>query len=138
MTPTCPYCGEPAELVTGKAIYPHRPELHRKRLWRCEPCDAHVGCHEPARGRRGFGDGTVPLGRLANAELRRAKQDAHDAFDPMWEKGRMARGAAYAWLAERMGMDERQCHITNMSVEQCRRVVAIMKERSDANARGDA
>ena len=69
-TVSCPYCNAPAELVRGDVIYRGRPELHAKRFWRCAPCGAHVGCHAPNR-RFGY-DGTQPLGRLANASLRKA------------------------------------------------------------------
>lgn len=66
----CDYCGDAAKLVTGKAIYPHRPDLFRLHFWQCEPCGAYVGCHKKEGGN---GDGTKPLGRIANAELRAAK-----------------------------------------------------------------
>lgn len=67
--PTCPYCQRPSLLVTGKTIYPHRPDLVAKRFWQCAPCDAYVGCHPPAgrNGKGGQGDGTVPLGRRARS-----------------------------------------------------------------------
>lgn len=74
----CPYCRQPAKLVTGAAMYPHRPDLIHKWFYRCFPCDAHVGCHPGTRN---------PLGRLANFELRTAKIAAHAAFDPIWRNG---------------------------------------------------
>ena len=73
-TVTCPYCNNPAVLVGGDVIYPHRPDLYEKKFWQCDPCDAYVGCHRPGVG---YGDGTRPLGRLANAELREAKKNVH-------------------------------------------------------------
>ncbi len=90
----CNYCGRTAELVDGSAIYPRRPALAHKRFYRCLPCDAYVGCH----------DGTEnPLGRLANAELRREKMRVHAAFDPLWKDyGRRVRRRAYRWLAALM------------------------------------
>lgn len=126
--PMCPYCDEPAVLVPGIVVYPRRPDLARKPVWRCRPCDAWVGCH----------DGTErPLGRLANAELRQAKQAAHAAFDPLWKRKMerdgvsktKARGAGYRWLAEQLGIEARRCHIGKMSVEECRRVVEICTRR---------
>ena len=78
----CPYCGRHAVLVKGDVIYPHRPDLFEKNFWQCEPCGAYVGCHE-ANPKFGF-DGTQPLGRLADAKLRKAKWDAHAVFDPLW------------------------------------------------------
>ena len=101
MKPVCPYCQKPAQMVNGRAIYPHRTDLFRLVFWQCAPCDAYVGCHLPAP--RGLGDGTVPLGRLANAELRRARQQDHAAFDPLWRARHMNRRQAYAWLARQLG-----------------------------------
>ena len=110
----CPYCGKEAALVTGRKLYPHRPDLAEKRFYECKPCDARVGCH---------GTSTKPLGRLANAELRREKSAAHRAFDPIWKSRRMKRGEAYRWLAERLSMAREDCHIGMFDVADCQRVV---------------
>jgi hypothetical protein len=116
LVPVCPYCGEFSKLVDGSVIYPHRPDLFAKKFYQCAPCDAYVGCH----------DGTTkPLGRLANAALRAAKKRAHAAFDPIWKSGQKKRGSAYAWLADRLGIDKQDCHIGMFDVDQCRRVVEI-------------
>lgn len=121
----CDYCGNAAKLVTGKAIYPHRPDLYRLSFWQCKPCGAYVGCHKKEGGN---GDGTKPLGRLANAELRAAKTRAHAAFDPLWRERGMKRRAAYAWLAEKLGVSKAECHIGMMDVETCERVIAACRE----------
>lgn len=127
----CDYCGNPAEAVSGKTIYPHRPDLHGKNMYRCVPCNARVGCH----------DGTwVPLGRLADAKLRTAKQAAHAVFDPIWQaeaeagtpRGQ-ARNRAYAWLAEKLGIARERCHIGMFDVETCYEVVKICKNRERKN-----
>lgn len=118
MEPTCSYCGQKAKLVNGAVIYPHRADLHEKPFYQCEPCGAYVGCHP----------GTItPLGRLANAELRREKMAAHAAFDPLWKTKRMKRGEAYAWLAKKLRMKKEDCHIGMFDVDTCRRVVDVCK-----------
>lgn len=122
MTLACPYCARPAEIVSGADLYPHRPELHAKKFWRCQPCQAWVGCHPGTEN---------PLGRLADAKLRRAKSQAHAAFDPMWkEKMRRdgvrqnkARRAGYKWLAAQLGIAIDDCHIGMFDVATCWRVV---------------
>ena len=121
----CPYCRAEAPLVDGTVVYPHRPDLASLRFYRCTPCDAHVGCHKGT---------TTPLGRLANAELRKAKQRAHAAFDPLWKGGKrkLSRSAAYSWLAKAMQMMPADCHIGMMDVGQCQRVVEVCRARSDA------
>ena len=128
--PNCPYCSAVAILVTGADIYPHRPDLASKRFWSCAPCDAYVGCHPPATSPGGgMGDGTVPLGRLANAELRSLKQRAHAAFDPLWKSRAMSRRKAYAWLSTAMGLPSKNTHIGMFNEEQCRAVVEAVKAR---------
>lgn len=123
--PICPYCRNPAKLITGQELYPHRPDLFKIKVWQCAPCDARVGCHRN-------GDGTRPLGRLANAELRVAKQQAHAAFDPIWKarsETSLTRKEAYAWLSEQLDINFKDCHIGEFDVIQCRKVVAICKTR---------
>lgn len=116
--PKCPYCGNKSKLVTGEIIYPHRPDLHSKFFYQCAPCDAYVGCHP-------VGDGKSPLGRLANKELRKAKSDAHAAFDPLWREGPISRHQAYKFLAQEMGIPKDKAHIGLFDVSQCKRVVQI-------------
>ena len=123
----CPYCQSQAELVTGKVIYPHRQDLHSLNFWRCAPCDAYVACHKPGKG---YGDGSRPLGRLANGTLRRAKRDAHEAFDPIWKLGGMKRKDAYVWLAKELGIGVDECHIGEFDADMCCRVVGISNSRN--------
>lgn len=129
--PTCPYCGQPSLLVDGTVIYPHRHDLAQKKFYQCSPCDAYVGCHPKAapNGMGGFGDGTVPLGRLANAELRRAKAAAHAAFDPLWRFDGMRRRDAYGWLAKALGIPTQDCHIGLFDVTQCEAVISVVKAK---------
>ncbi len=112
----CPYCEAKAELVHGDAIYPHRHDLRDLKFYRCEPCEAYVGCHKGT---------TNPLGRLADAELRKAKMAAHAVFDPIWRSGRMKRTQAYQWLAAQLGIDPKDCHIGMFDVDTCCRVASI-------------
>ena len=116
----CPYCGGDVQLVSGRAIYPHRPDLSHKSFYQCAPCDAYVGCHPGT---------TNAMGRLANAELRVAKMKAHTAFDPIWKIGKMKRCSAYAWLAKALGIDQKDCHIGMFNSDECRRVVNVCAER---------
>lgn|SRR4030065_715298 len=122
----CPYCWKPAALVTGDVVYPHRPDLGEKNFYMCYPCSAYVGCHPGT---------TKPLGRLANAELRKAKQAAHSAFDPLWKKsGKQKRKAAYTWLASQLDIHVNDCHIGMFDVEMCRRVVEACRTQQQRGA----
>lgn len=124
----CDYCGKAAELVTGADVYNERPDLMDILIYRCEPCNARVGCHKGT---------TRPLGRLADPELRAAKMRAHTVFDELWrvKKGqpyaqsmKMRRKEAYAWLALEMKIDPDKCHIGMFDLEQCAAVLGAVKK----------
>lgn len=130
MTIACDYCHRPAQLVTGAVIYPHRLDLLHKRFWHCEPCNAYVGCHDRNQ-RLGF-VGDEPKGRLANAQLRRAKIAAHAAFDPIWKAKQLSRTAAYVWLASELGVSVANMHIGMLDMDGCNAVIAACQNRKRA------
>lgn len=116
----CPYCGNTAEFTDSAEIY-HGHGYGM--IYLCRPCDAYVGTHK----------GTdKPLGRLANAELRRWKIAAHGAFDPLWKGGEFRRNEAYRWLAGKMGLPKERTHIGMFDVPQCQKVIQIINERKYA------
>lgn len=123
----CSYCARRAVLLLDSApVY----GIDRGPLWRCPSCPAWVGCH-PRSDR--------PLGRLADLELRRAKQAAHRFFDPLWRHAvevrgwsrKTARGSAYRWLANELGIPAEDCHIGWFDLGHCRRVVAVCRPWAD-------
>ena len=129
--PLCAHCLTPAAVVSGVDVYPHRPDLGHKWFWRCGRCpDAYVGCH---------GITKRPLGRPANAELRKARGILHDQrVDPLWKtalvtvdyqpedpKARAiilntARARVYEFIAWKMGLDRDECHVAMFTLPQCR------------------
>jgi len=122
-TVLCNYCGNPAQITLGRYIWPHRTEMHDKRFFICVGCDAWVGTHEKTG---------KPFGTLANFELRLWRHKAHRAFDPIWEakvaagiERHNARNRGYKWLARQLGINKDQCHIANMDIETCKRVVEL-------------
>lgn len=112
----CDHCGQPAQLHLGREVYPHRKDLVDRRFWVCWPCDAWVGC-------RADDDQNHPLGALAKEELRDARRAAHEAFDPIWQRGVMDKPQAYAWLARTTGIPPVRCYIGLMDLDECRMVV---------------
>lgn len=86
----------------------------------CKPCEAYVTLN--SRGR--------PNGRVAKASLRKLRQQAHRAFDPLWQSGEMSRPEAYAWLSEQLDIPFEWCHIGMMGNVTCQRVVVVCQEKS--------
>lgn len=121
--PVCPYCKATSKLADSIVIYKQKSY---GMVWLCSnypKCDSFIGTHPDNR----------PLGRMANKELRTARKQAHLHFDTLW-RGKMqrdgvsqkdARIGAYAWLAGKLGVQTKDCHIGFMDVAGCRRVSAI-------------
>lgn len=65
----------------------------------------------------------------ADAPTRLARQQAHAAFDPLWQraKRRGARSRAYRWLARELGMPVEQCHIGWFDAATCARVIELSR-----------
>lgn len=125
--PVCPVHGVKAVLVPASVVY-GRDIKGARSVWICQDtnCDARVGCHDDGR----------PLGTMAGAELRRWRERAHAAFDPLWKGGtRQARGAMYRRLAEALGLE--RAHIGEFTVEQCQKAIRWSEQRHEAAAGED-
>lgn len=121
--PICPYCHKAAVKVGGNIVYPHRPDLFDRTMWFCRDCDAWVGCHRNT---------SIPLGRLANAELRVLKMAVHSCFDTLWQGGWMSRHDAYAWLSKVMNKPRRETHIGMFNEDECREAINHVRELTHA------
>lgn len=116
----CPYCGADAVPTTGRHVYPKRPDLASLRFIACTKCDARVGCHRCSG---------LPLGRLANADLRALRARCHNAFDKIWQlapprwRADVRRGA-YVWLACELGLYP--LHFGHLDEAQARRALALL------------
>jgi hypothetical protein len=123
----CPYCLNETEYVDSKEVYGKSFGM----IYLCRPCSSYVGVHK----------GTdKALGRLANADLRKAKMEAHFWFDkiaktnvinevwPVYFKNTSNRSKSYLWLSKHMGLDIDDCHIGMFDIDNCARVVEISKK----------
>lgn len=114
----CPECGSKAALMDRQEF---SPGLATKgKIWICwnHSQALTVGTHE----------GTdLPLGTLADIKTRRARREAHKAFDRIWKGANYgySRDAAYRSGAGWLGLKE--LHIGECNVDQCRRLIAWAK-----------
>lgn len=114
--PVCEYCGKLSEKVTGRDVYPLRSDLRSLVFYMCKPCNAYIGCHP----------GTdIPLGTLANANLRKMRSAAHAKFDPIWKDRFIKRKKAYALLATYLGIHVDDCHIGMFDADTCKKVISF-------------
>jgi hypothetical protein len=109
MPPVCPYCGAKSTLWPDSHVYRRG---YDSKVWCCDNwpvCDSYVGVHP---------DTNIPLGRLANKELRNNRIAYKRVFNFLWQdamkskrysKGK-ARTAAYRWLAEQLQIKQEDCH----------------------------
>lgn len=110
----CPECG--GEMVLRNSRY--------GKFYGCAnypDCDGKHGAHQ-ATGE--------PLGIPADRATRRARIEAHDAFDLVWKTGKMSRRSAYRWMQKAMNLSRDEAHIGRFTKEQCQRLINAVRRRS--------
>lgn len=116
----CPHCGGKVERVHNSEIYDGRAYGPWPWAYRCvnvKSCDSYVGIHPKT---------DIPIGTLATKPMRAARKAAKAAFAPLWEKQGMDKDAAYAWLADKMGIVPMEhCHVGWFGIAQCNQVIEI-------------
>ena len=118
MTPRqmrCPYCGAPAQLRSTAEIYKDPQQAGELYVCRNYPeCNAYVGTYPHTR---------IPMGPMANGELRHLRIRAHRRFHRVWRSGIMTRENAYRWMADYFGLRLRDAHIGMLSEYRCRELI---------------
>ena len=119
----CRYCGKEVVLTSNAEIY--GKEYGNGKCYLCRNCKAFVGVHTNT---------IIPLGTLANDELRCARKKAHNSFDRLWKKPTriMSRFEAYKWLSKQMGLEIEDTHIAMFESEQCQNVVKLARIKMES------
>lgn len=112
----CPYCLRKTVFTNSSVIYGRSYGM----VYFCSPCNAYVGVHKGTK---------TALGRVATSELREKKKSAHKVFDKLWREGEMSRSEAYLWLADRMNIQPKYCHIGMMNIEECEQVIGYCEKK---------
>lgn len=111
----CPYCGGHAVLRSADGIY--YDNSRNVMLYVCShypQCDSYVRTHAGT---------TIPVGTMANAELRNLRKEAHHYFDRLYKSGLMTKEGAYQWLADTISAPLSQAHIGYLGEYYCREVI---------------
>ena len=83
-------------------------------------CKNYPACDAYVRVQKGT---TIPLGTVANRELRELRAEAHRQFDKLFLRGYMSKHDAYQWLGGILGVPANQAHIGKLSVLACNLVI---------------
>ena len=116
----CPYCGAPVVYRSADGIY--NENKADTMLYVCShypECDAYVRV-QPGT--------TIPLGTLANGDLRALRREAHRYFDRLYTSGWMSKKEAYHWLANFLQTPQSQAHIGYLGEYTCKQVIRACKE----------
>ena len=81
-------------------------------------CDAYVRVHTGTR---------IPVGTLANYELRTLRRTAHQYFDRLHLTGLMSKEDAYRWLASLIDAPLSEAHIGHLGEYYCKLVIEQSK-----------
>lgn len=119
-SPRCPYCGSHSVLKSADGIY--RNNSRNTMLYVCSSfpaCDSYVRVHPGTK---------IPIGTMANRELRALRNEAHHYFDQLYKKGHMSKEDAYQWLASILAAPMGQAHIGLLGEYYCRQVIEESKK----------
>ncbi len=114
----CPYCGAPVDFCDSQRVY-GKPYGMIYVCSRYPKCRAWVGAHK---------NGGMPLGTLANDDLRRLRMKAHNLFDPLWKTGKMKRVDAYRLIRKLMELPKAECHIAMFNEVRCKVFINKIRE----------
>lgn len=129
----CPYCSCETKLVSGEEVYPNwtkaspRPKFLDKKYYMCVVnSDHYVGT---------YSDNITSLGRIADKELRKFKNQGHNTFDPLWRNKIHFKNQneAYKWLSEKMNISLNYTHFGMFTIEQCKQAIKYCHELTNGN-----
>lgn len=120
----CPYCHANASLRPASVVYGHNRRSQGKFLYLCDrwpACDAYVSAHDRTH---------LPMGVLANGDLRHKRILAHQALRQLQQSRNMEKWEVYIWLQAKLGLNEHQAHIGQFSDWMCDEVICLCKQAS--------
>ena len=118
--PRCPYCGSHSILKNAEGIYKNNSRDTMLYVCKNYPvCDSYVRVQSGTK---------IPMGTMANGELRRLRTEAHWNFDQLYKRGYMTKDDAYRWLASILCVPLNQAHIGMLGEYYCKKVIEESKK----------
>lgn len=121
LTVRCPYCGSKASKRPASYVYGEKADKS-SYLYVCDRypvCDSYVAAHEKSG---------LPMGTLANADLRKLRIEAHKALDIIWQSGYMSRTQEYKWLQAKLDLPASEMHIGHFNEYYCKLLIAECRQ----------
>lgn len=118
----CPYCHAQATLRPASIVYGTNKQSKGKYLYLCDrwpACDAYVSAHEHT---------LLPMGTLANGDLRHKRILAHRALKQFQKDCHMEKWEVYIWLQAKLGLHASQAHIGQFSEYMCDQVISLCQQ----------
>lgn len=113
----CRYCGYAVKCVLNSEVYGVQYG-HWPYVYACQQCDAYVGLHHLT---------AVPLGTLANQQLRNLRVSSKALFHKYIAKKGLSRTAGYLWLAEFLGIEHSNCHFGWFDINECLAIIRLLE-----------
>lgn len=116
----CPYCGAIARYRSADGIY--KDNSGNTMLYVCSnypECDSYVRVHKGTK---------IPVGSMANPQLRKLRREAHEHFDLLYQSGLMTKQEAYLWLADIVSSPLSEAHIGHLGEYYCKKVIEKSEE----------
>lgn len=122
----CPYCKAKAVLRPASMVYGRDLKEKGRYLYLCSnwpSCDAYVSAHKTS---------LLPMGTLANGDLRHKRILAHQALSTFQRHSHMDTWAVYLWLQMQLNLSHEETHIGQFTVEQCDHVIKVCQQAQGA------
>mgnify|MGYP001597063774 FL=1 len=108
----CPHCQGQVGIKKNSVVYNGKCYGEWPWIYMCldRSCDSYVGMHPFTN---------IPLGTLANHEIREARKKAKAKFQSLSAGLDLRRDVMYQMLADEMGIKKKDCHFGHFDVQQC-------------------
>ena len=104
----CGECGAPMRLLESRKF----GKFYGCTKW--PKCNGTHGAHQKTG---------KPLGIPANAETKKKRIQAHEAFDTLWINNKGSRKSAYIWMQEILSLPKEEAHISRFDIATCERLI---------------
>lgn len=107
---------------TNDKVYSSKKYGEWPWIYMCNDCKSYVGMHPFTN---------IPLGSLANYELRMLRTQSKKVFYEYMDSTGISRTQAYVNLAKAMKMTVNECHFGWFKEDDCKRAIVALRELID-------